>query len=98
MAARIAGYPGVITYRQRGPIAETPFGNRKHNRNFRRFSMRGLARVTGERTFETHPVIGRFPETKNLGGRPAADRRGLGGDAGDRAGESPRRVRWQSVR
>ncbi|MGO8959913.1 MAG: transposase [Streptosporangiaceae bacterium] len=52
MAARIAGYPGVITYRQRGPIAETPFGNRKHNRNFRRFSMRGLARVTGEWTFE----------------------------------------------
>ena len=52
MAARLTSYPGVITYRQRGPIAETPFGNRKHNRNFRRFSMRGLARVSGEWTFE----------------------------------------------
>jgi transposase len=52
MAARLTTYPGVIIYRQRGPIAEGPFGNRKHNRNFRRFSMRGLARVSGEWTFE----------------------------------------------
>jgi transposase len=52
MAARLATSPGPAFYRQRGPIAEGPFGNRKHNRNFRRFSMRGLARVSGEWTFE----------------------------------------------
>ena len=52
MAARLTTYPGVITYRQRGPIAETPFGNRKHNHGFRAFSMRGLARVSGEWTFQ----------------------------------------------
>jgi transposase len=52
MAARISTPPGPALYKQRGPIAETPFGNRKHNRGFRRFSMRGLARVSGEWTFE----------------------------------------------
>jgi len=51
MAARLASYPGDILYRQRGPIAETPFGNRKHNQNLRAFSMRGIARATGEWTF-----------------------------------------------
>jgi hypothetical protein len=52
MAARIASPPGPACYRQRGPIAEGPFGNRKHNRGFRRFSMRGIARAGGEWTFE----------------------------------------------
>jgi transposase len=52
MAARLASHPGSIIYRQRGPIAETPFGNRKHNHGFRAFSMRGLARVSGEWTFQ----------------------------------------------
>lgn len=52
MAARLATYPGTIIYRQRGPIAETPFGHRKHNRGFRQFSMRGPARVNGEWTFQ----------------------------------------------
>jgi transposase len=52
MAARLASYPGKTTYRQRGPIAETPFGNRKHNHGFRQFTMRGLARVNGEWTFQ----------------------------------------------
>jgi transposase len=51
MAARLARYPATILYKQRGPIAETPFGNRKHNHGFRAFSMRGLARVSGEWTF-----------------------------------------------
>jgi transposase len=51
MAARLASYPGNILYRKRGPIAETPFGNRKHNQNFRTFSMRGTARANGEWTF-----------------------------------------------
>jgi transposase len=52
MAARLASYPGNITYRQRGPIAEGHFGNTKHNHGFRRFSMRGMARVNGEWTFQ----------------------------------------------
>jgi transposase len=52
MAARLAGWPGSTTYRQRGPIAETPFGNRKHNHGFRAFSMRGLALAGGEWTFQ----------------------------------------------
>jgi transposase len=52
MAARLASSPGRARYRQRGPIAEGPFGNRKHNHNFRAFSMRGLARVSGEWTFQ----------------------------------------------
>ena len=52
MAARLASYPGSIRYKQRGPIAETPFGHRKHNRGFRQFSMRGLARASGEWTFQ----------------------------------------------
>ena len=52
MAARLASPPGPASYRQRGPIAEGPFGNSKHNRGFRRFSLRGLARVSGEWSFE----------------------------------------------
>jgi Transposase DDE domain len=51
MAARLATAPATATYRQRAPIIETAFGHRKHNLNFRRFSMRGLPRVTGEWTF-----------------------------------------------
>jgi transposase len=52
MAARLAADPAKTTYRQRSPIAETPFANRKHNHSFRAFSMRGLARVSGEWTFQ----------------------------------------------
>jgi len=52
MAARLATYPGNITYRQRGPIAETTFGNRKHNHHFRAFSLRGITRVSGEWSFQ----------------------------------------------
>jgi transposase len=52
MAARITSYPASTIYKQRGPIAETPFGRRKHNRGFRQFSMRGSTRVTGEWTFQ----------------------------------------------
>jgi hypothetical protein len=52
MAARLATPQGIATYRCRGPIAETPFGDIKHNRGFRRFSMRGLQRTTGEWAFQ----------------------------------------------
>jgi len=51
MAARLADYPGHAAYRRRGPIAEGPFGNIKHNHGFRRFSMRGQARANGEWAF-----------------------------------------------
>jgi transposase len=52
MAARIAAPPWRAAYKQRGPLAEGPFGNRKHNHGFRAFSMRGLARASGEWTFQ----------------------------------------------
>jgi transposase len=52
MAARLARPPDLAAYRRRGTITETPFGNAKHNRGFRSFSLRGLPRVTGEWTFE----------------------------------------------
>lgn len=52
MAARLASSPGRAAYRKRGPIAEGPFGNIKHNRGFRQFSMRGLARASGEWAFQ----------------------------------------------
>jgi hypothetical protein len=52
MAARLAAAPGAAAYRLRGPIAETPFASRKHNRGFRAFSMRGLARASGEWAFQ----------------------------------------------
>jgi transposase len=51
MTARLARPPDQARYRQRGPLIETLFGHRKHNLGFRRFSMRGLARVSGEWTF-----------------------------------------------
>ncbi len=51
MAARLATPQGIAAYRRRGPLAEGPFGNTKHNRGFRRFSMRGLPRASGEWSF-----------------------------------------------
>jgi transposase len=51
MAARLASPPGPAFYRQRAPLIEGAFGHRKHNLGFRRFSMRGMARVQGEWTF-----------------------------------------------
>ena len=52
MAARLATPQGKALYRRRGPTAETPFGDLKHNRGFRRFSMRGLARARSEWAFQ----------------------------------------------
>jgi Transposase DDE domain len=52
MAARLAAPQGITAYRHRGPIAEGPFGNIKHNQGFRRFSMRGLPRARGEWAFQ----------------------------------------------
>jgi transposase len=52
MAARLAAGPGRAAYRRRGPLAEGPFGDIKNNRGFRRFSLRGLQRVTSEWAFQ----------------------------------------------
>ena len=52
MAARFAQPHWAGLYKRRGPIAEGAFGNRKHNLNFRAFTMRGLARASGEWTFQ----------------------------------------------
>jgi hypothetical protein len=52
MAARLATPRGIAAYRRRGPLAEGPFGDIKHNRGFRRFSMRGLTRAQGEWAFQ----------------------------------------------
>jgi transposase len=51
MTARLASQPDQARYRQRGPLIETLFGHRKHNLGFRRFSMRGQARASGEWSF-----------------------------------------------
>jgi transposase len=52
MAARLATGQGRAAYRRRAPLAEGPFGDIKHNRGLRRFSLRGLHRVTGEWAFQ----------------------------------------------
>lgn len=52
MAARLATPQGIAAYRRRSPIAEGPFGDIKHNRGLRRFSMRGLSRASGEWAFQ----------------------------------------------
>ncbi len=52
MAARLATPQGIAAYRHRGTIAEGPFGNIKHNQGFRRFSLRGLPRASGEWAFQ----------------------------------------------
>jgi transposase len=51
MTHRLRTDEGINAYRQRGPLAEGPFGDHKHNRGFRRFSQRGLTRVSGEWSF-----------------------------------------------
>jgi transposase len=52
MATRLATPQGIACYRRRGPLAEGPFGNIKHNHGFRRFSMQGLSRAQGEWAFQ----------------------------------------------
>ncbi len=51
MTAALATDDGITAYRHRGHIAETPNGDIKHNKRFRQFSVRGLARTSGELTF-----------------------------------------------
>jgi transposase len=69
MAARLATDPARTTYKQRSPIAEGPFGNRKHNHGFRAFSMRGLARASGEWTF--HNTVENLLKIHATGYQPA---------------------------
>jgi transposase len=51
MAARLTTQDGIAAYRRRGHIGETFHGDLKHNQQFRRLSVRGLPRASGEWTF-----------------------------------------------
>lgn len=53
MAARLATEEGITAYRRRSHIGETFHGDLKHNQQFRRLSVRGLPRASGEWTFAT---------------------------------------------
>jgi transposase len=53
MAARLATEAGIAAYRRRSHIGETFHGDLKHNQQFRRLSVRGLPRASGEWTFAT---------------------------------------------
>lgn len=48
MARRMQSDKGKACYRQRGPVAETPFANLKSKMGFRQFLLRGLRKVTTE--------------------------------------------------
>jgi hypothetical protein len=51
MAALLQTDDGITAYRHRGHIAETPHGDIKHNKGFRQFSLRGLAKTSSEWQF-----------------------------------------------
>jgi transposase len=51
MAHRLRTPEGNHAYRQRSHIAETPFGQAKHNLGFRRFTSRGQTRAAAEWNF-----------------------------------------------
>jgi transposase len=51
MTARLATEAGIAAYRRRSHIGETFHGDLKHNQHFRRLSVRGLPRASGEWTF-----------------------------------------------
>jgi transposase len=53
MTARLATEEGITAYRRRSHIGETFHGDLKHNQQFRRLSVRGLPRASGEWTFAT---------------------------------------------
>ena len=51
MTARLATADGIAAYRRRSHIGETFHGDLKHNQHFRRLSVRGMPRASGEWTF-----------------------------------------------
>lgn len=51
MAHRLRTPEGIAAYRQRSHIAETPFGDSKHNKQFRRMTGRGLRRARADWAF-----------------------------------------------
>jgi Transposase DDE domain len=53
MAALLQTEDGITGYRHRGHISETPHGDIKHNKAFRQFSLRGLAKTSSEWQFTT---------------------------------------------
>jgi len=62
MAAKLATPDGKATYARRKAIAEPPFGQIKQARGFRRFSFRGLPKVTCEWSLicSTHNLLKLF--------------------------------------
>jgi transposase len=53
MAARLATEDGIAAYRRRSHLGEVFHGDIKHNQHFRRLSVRGLPRASGEWVFAT---------------------------------------------
>jgi hypothetical protein len=53
MAALLQTDDGITAYRHRGHISETPHGDIKHNKAFRQFTLRGLAKTSSEWQFTT---------------------------------------------
>ena len=53
MTARLATQDGITAYRRRSHAGETFHGDLKHNQHFRRLSVRGIRRASGEWTFAT---------------------------------------------
>jgi hypothetical protein len=53
MTARLATADGIAAYRRRSHIGETFHGDLKHNQQFRRLSVRGLPKASGEWAFAT---------------------------------------------
>jgi transposase len=51
MAARLATGDGAAAYRQRSHVGETFHGDLKHNQDFRRLSVRGMPKASGEWAF-----------------------------------------------
>lgn len=65
MTYRLATDDGRALYRQRSHIAETPFGQAKHNMGFRRFTSRGLLRTQAE--FAFHAMVHNIMKTITAG-------------------------------
>ena len=97
MTARLATEDGITAYRRRSHIGETFHGDLKHNQQFRRLSVRGLPRASGEWTFAAavrnlrkaitsghlHPAGPRRPpRLAPAGARPAPPGRRRGATAG----------------
>jgi hypothetical protein len=71
MQARLASPEGIAAYRQRGQIAETPFGHGKHNWKFRQFTGIGQRRAQAEWSF--HAAVHNLSKIISCGLSPAEE-------------------------